>query len=205
MKIAIVGRKAVTINYEHYVLSIPATPLVTLSPGELSGCDALILPGGGDINPYLFQEENTASQDIDTELDILQLQSLEFALRHSLPVLGICKGMQLINVAFGGTITQHLPTAEIHRYKDGDQYHATTISAGSCLHTLYGKHLVVNSAHHQGVRKIGSGLKPIQWCDADNCVEAIVHETLPVLGLQWHPERLQDDTLLTYFVSLCGS
>lgn len=201
MKIAIVGRKADTTNYEHYVLALPATPIVTLSPGELSGCDGLILPGGGDINPSLFGEQNTASRNIDTELDILQLQALEYALSHSLPILGICKGMQIINVAFGGTITQHLPTAELHRYREGDQYHSTIISETSCLYPLYGSHLMVNSAHHQGINKIGAVLTPIQWCEADNCVEALIHETLPVLGLQWHPERLHDTTLLSYFAS----
>ncbi len=190
MKIAILGRKKDTGNYERYISALSATPLVTLSVGELASCDALILPGGGDITPAFFGERNTGSSNIDTELDILQFQALDYAIRLSLPVLGICKGMQIINVAFGGTITQDLPTSLYHRYKGCDQYHDTTILEGSCLHNLYGKSALVNSAHHQGIGRLGTELQAIQWCLLDNCVEAVVHEKLPILGLQWHPERL---------------
>lgn len=190
MKIAILGRKKDTVNYENFIQKMPATPLTTLSPGELSHCDALILPGGGDITPAFFGEHNTGSRNIDTELDILQFQALEFGLRHGLPILGICKGMQVINVALGGTIVQDMPDSSIHRYRNGDQYHNTKIAEGSCLHSLYGNETIVNSAHHQCIGQLGNGLSPIQWCAEDNCVEAIVHETLPILGLQWHPERL---------------
>lgn len=190
MKIVIVGRKNDTINYEKYAASIPAIPITTLSLGEMSSCDALLLPGGGDITPAFFGENISGSRNIDTELDILQFQALDYALRRHIPVLGICKGMQVINVAFGGTITQDLPTASIHQYCGRDQYHSTVIREDSCLYRLYGKEAFVNSAHHQGIHRLGAGLQPIQWCPDDNCIEAIVHETLPVLGLQWHPERL---------------
>ncbi len=193
MKVAIFGRKKDTGNYERFVSSLSATPHVTLSPGELSSCDCLILPGGGDITPAFFGEQNTGSVNIDTELDILQFQAMDYAIRRALPVLGICKGMQVINVAFGGTIIQDLPTAAYHRYQGRDQYHSTGILKGSCLHKLYGNSAPVNSAHHQAVGKLGTELQAIQWCDADNCVEAIVHKRLPILGLQWHPERLDAD------------
>ena len=193
MRIAIFGRKADTANYERFVSRMPATPLTTLSLGELSGCDALILPGGGDITPAFFGENNTASKNIDTELDILQFQAFDYALRHSMPILGICKGMQIINVALGGTITQDLPTAEYHRYQNADKYHIAEALPGSCLHTLYGARVMVNSAHHQGIGRLGENLRVIQWCPLDGCVEGFVHKTLPILGLQWHPERLNSE------------
>lgn len=190
MKIAILGRKNDTVNYENFIKALPATPLTTLSPGELSHCSALLLPGGGDITPAFFGEHNNGSRNIDTELDILQFQALEFGLRHGLPILGICKGMQVINVALGGTIIQDMSDSSLHRYQGGDQYHNTIIAEGSCLHALYGNETIVNSAHHQCIGQLGNNLRPIQWCTEDNCVEAIIHENLPILGLQWHPERL---------------
>lgn len=191
MKIAILGRKKDTVNYENFIRKMPAIPLTTLTPGDLSHCDALLLPGGGDITPAFFGELNTGSRNIDTELDILQFQALEFSLRRNMPVLGICKGMQLINVALGGTIIQDMPDSTLHRYQNGDQFHPTTIAADSCLHNLYGNEAIVNSAHHQCIGKLGNDLHPIQWCTSDHCVEALVHKTRPILGLQWHPERLK--------------
>lgn len=208
MKIAILGRKKDTCNYERYVTGIPATPVVTLNPKEITSCDALILPGGGDITPAFFGERNTASVNIDTELDILQLQALDFCLRSHIPVLGICKGMQLINVCFGGTIIQHLNTADLHKYCDTDQYHTTNILPSSCLFPILGHTATVNSAHHQAVGRLGTGLLAIQWCTVDNCIEAIAHEQLPILGLQWHPERLdttqttlKGEEILSLFIS----
>lgn len=209
MKIAIAGRKSLTGNYIRLVRSIGATPLVTLSTGEISTCDGLILPGGGDITPAFFGELNHGSTNIDTELDILQLQALELCLRTCKPVLGICKGMQLINVGLGGTILQSLPTSQLHKYNDGDSYHITVISDNTWLSSLYGTAMTVNSAHHQALGRLGNGLSIIQICPFDNCPEAISHQTLPILGVQWHPERLNFDRsgasgkkVFLYFASL---
>jgi putative glutamine amidotransferase len=190
MKIAIFGKKEYTKNYEKYVESSYAAPIVTLDPGLCRECDALILPGGGDISPIFYGEECTGSENIDTELDILQFQALEQATKAGIPVLGICKGMQLINVSFGGTLTQHMTTAGIHTFNGCDSIHDTCIAKDSLLYKWYGNSAIVNSAHHQCVKRLGKGLIPIQWCTGDSCIEAIVHEFLPVLGLQWHPERL---------------
>ncbi len=193
MKIAIFGRKKDTGNYERFISSVGCTPVSTLNRNQLPSCDALLLPGGGDITPAFFGERNAGSRHIDTELDILQLQALDYAIAQSMPVLGICKGMQLINVALGGTLIQDLPTAQIHQYQGKDQYHITELLPDSCLSGMLGSTAMVNSAHHQGIGRAGSSLTAIQWCPTDNCVEAIVHESLPILGLQWHPERLEPE------------
>ncbi len=212
MRIAIVGKKTETNNYVKYVKSIGAEPVVTFSMGDVVHCGGLILPGGGDITPAFYGEKNHGSRNINTELDILQLQALDLCIRESIPVLGICKGLQIINVGFGGSLIQDLPTASIHRYEDGDKYHSTVTLEDSILHKLYGESPVVNSAHHQAIKELGSGLSAIQWCPDDNCIEAIVHTRLPILGVQWHPERIDEkramisgQKLLTYFASLISS
>ena len=207
MKIAILGRKKDTQNYVNYVTRLSCTPIQTLSPGEAAACDMLILPGGGDITPAFYGEEIDGSFSIDTELDVLQLQALEYAVQQKMPVLGICKGMQLINVDMGGTMVQDISTPQIHRSPNGDQYHNTHIKKGSFLWELYGEEAVVNSAHHQCVKQLGKGLVPIQWCPEDNILEAFVHESLPIVGVQWHPERIRQeftptsgDQLLAHFL-----
>lgn len=210
MKIAILGRKKDTGNYESFFSHLPASVFTTLSQTRLSSCSGLILPGGGDITPAFFGERNNGSRNIDTELDILQFQALDYCIRRSIPVFGICKGMQLINIAFGGTIFQNLTQADLHSQKAGsDRYHTTVIAPSSPLFSLYGSHMTVNSAHHQGIKKTGKNLRPIQWSEPDGCIEAILHDTLPIIGLQWHPERLDPalcgqsgEKLLSYFASL---
>lgn len=214
MKIAIVGKKADTKNYVRYVTDALAEPVVTLNMGEVTRCDGLLLPGGGDITPAFFGENNQGSGNIDTALDILQFQALELAVRASMPVLGICKGLQVINVGFGGTLIQDLPEASCarHRYEDGDKYHAALIEKGSWLHSLYGESVTVNSAHHQAIKRLGGGLHAVQWCPEDDCIESIAHETLPIIGVQWHPERISETLsgisgrkVLAYFVSLISA
>lgn len=189
-QIAIVGRPKFTANYERFLLENGFAPLVTLNPGEVSACQGLILPGGGDITPGFFGQQNKGSLNIDTELDILQFQAFDLCLKNSLPVLGICKGMQLINIALGGTIIQNMPNTSLHLASHGDLYHDTNIVQGSFLSELYGECALVNSAHHQCIQTLGKNLKEIQHSTIDNCPEAICHDSLPILGLQWHPERL---------------
>lgn len=208
MKIGIVGRKKHTGNYEAFLHAANLPYITSLSVGKLAGCDALLFPGGGDIAPALFGETNQGSQNIDIELDILQLRIFQAALSQGIPILGICKGMQLINVALGGTLIQHLPTACHHTSPYADVYHETHTAPGSFLHNLYGEAFLTNSRHHQSVNKLGNKLTPVQWCPMDHCVEALVHETLPILGVQWHPERLDSSQtginglrIIDYFLS----
>ena len=208
MKVGIVGRSTDTTLYENFLLSLNMTPVTSLSIGDLASCSAFIFPGGGDINPELFGQNNQGSLNIDTELDLLQLRMFQYAYAQKLPVLGICKGMQLINVALGGTLIQHLPTADLHTNPEYDTYHTTTISSDSFLYALYREHIVTNSRHHQAVDKPGTHLRAIQWCSADKCIEAIEHTRYPIWGVQWHPERLDSKKssinpalLFSYFLS----
>ena len=101
-------------------------------------------------------------------------------------VLGICRGLQVLNVFFGGTLIQDLPG---HSQAAGrDRLHRVR-TAPSPLQDLFGETLVVNSAHHQAADRLGQGLRAVQWA-IDGTVEAVIHQSLPVWGVQWHPERL---------------
>lgn len=208
MRIAIAGKKDTSENYLKYVASLGLQPVLSLFTGDLASCDGLLLPGGGDVSPAFFGETMRGSRNIDTELDLLQLRALSLYLTSGKPVLGICRGMQLINIAFGGNLYQDISTSCLHQKKGGDVYHITAIQKHSYLYDLYGEAAVVNSNHHQALRTLGTGLVCVQTCPLDGHMEAIAHTHLPIFGVQWHPERLDDSKtevcgrkLLEYFVT----
>lgn len=188
-KIAIVGREKFTKNYERMLSSLSIPYETTLNIGSLHEFDGLLLPGGGDITPAFFGEKNTASQNIDTELDILQIQAAELFIKQQKPIFGICKGLQLINIVFGGTIIQHLPTAPNHKYLEADQYHTVQNLPKTPANALYGDSCIVNSAHHQGIGILGKDCSIMQLAE-DGVIEGMFHNTLPIIAVQWHPERM---------------
>ncbi len=201
-KLLIAGYSDTTVNYQNAFSALkaafdtlPFRSLESAADKEISLCpadyDGLVLPGGGDIAPALFGAENHGSRNIDEALDRLQLKILDGFLKAGKPVLGICKGMQLLNVYFGGTILQDLPEHSrlVHAYDKKDRIHPTKAARGTFLEQLYGRTPVTNSAHHQGVSLLGEGLRAAQYSH-DFVVEGIYHERLPVFGVQWHPERM---------------
>ena len=154
--------------------------------------DGLILPGGGDVAPSRYGEENRGSRGIDEALDAVQFAALDAFVRVGKPVLGICRGHQLINVYFGGTLIQHLPTSADHTRasaEEPERLHTVTAAPGSFMAELYGETFTVNSSHHQAADAVGAGLETVLWA-CDGTPEAAYHRTLPVWSVQWHPERL---------------
>jgi putative glutamine amidotransferase len=160
--------------------------------------DLLLLPGGGDIDPQLYHQSCRESHAPDPVLDLTQFLLLSHAVARHAPVLGICKGMQLINVYFGGTLHQHLPNAALHSNPSCDVFHDVFLTEDtrfSAICSILSAYPSVNSAHHQGIDLPGRELACIEYAP-DGTPEAIVHTDLPVLGLQWHPERMQNTTTL---------
>lgn len=156
------------------------------TPEPTAGCDALLLPGGGDLEPWRYGQKNTSSTGLEPERDAAELALLEQFTAANKPVLGICRGLQVINVFFGGTLIQDLPGHSAS--KDGDLLHPVH-TAPSFLSGVCGEYAIVNSAHHQAIQQLGRELHAVQW-SPDGVIEAISHRTLPVWGVQWHPERL---------------
>ncbi len=194
-RIAIIGREKQTENYRRALDFFHVAWDVTLSVGKLSEFDALLLPGGGDIDPALLNESDKGSKNIDTELDIIQFQALDLFVKSQKPILGICKGFQLIDLYFGATLIQDLPNPSIHPVTENgeDAFHeVNTLPRSQLSHssfTSFPDKIIVNSAHHQGIIENGKEIFAFQTAQ-DGVTEAILHETLPIVAFQWHPERM---------------
>lgn len=186
-KVFLFGDPAARSNYSQALAALALSPVVTADLAQAAACDALLLPGGGDLDPALFGQKNQGSQAPDPALDQIELQLVrQFTGK---PILGICRGMQVINVAFGGDLIQDLPTAAAHRWNQADQVHPIAAKPDSFLHKLYGASFSVNSAHHQGVGRLAKGFRAAALA-ADGVVEAIECPGRRIFGVQWHPERM---------------
>ncbi|MCD8249864.1 MAG: gamma-glutamyl-gamma-aminobutyrate hydrolase family protein, partial [Lachnospiraceae bacterium] len=137
MKILIADRSSQTKNYEAALLSLRADFEISLSLRSADSASRLLLPGGGDIHPSRYGQPDSGAQDIDEELDEVQFSLLDTFVRAGKPVLGICKGLQIINVYFGGDLL-NLRTAPIHKSRGRDRQHAVYSPPGSLLYSLYG-------------------------------------------------------------------
>lgn len=161
--------------------------------------DGFLFTGGDDVNPTLYGEtDGGLCKGINDERDRFESELLRCVLRTGKPVLGICRGIQLINAALGGTLIQHL---------DGHRGIFHVITLDSPLAELFGAERVeVNSWHHQAVKAIAPALSPAATAD-DGTVEALVMPGYPYLtAVQWHPEMSRDrnaDILFSAFISAC--
>ena len=160
----------------------------------LAVLDGVILSGGGDIDPVRYgQSPAPETQAPDAARDQFELDFAAGALNHGLPTLGICRGIQLINVLLGGTVTQHVPT---HAFVDGapdDLTHVVGFATGSRLHARYGASIEVNSLHHQAVDELGTDLVAV-GTSPDGGIEAIEHKSKPVVCLLYTSPSPRDRT-----------
>lgn len=174
--------------------------------------DGLILPGSPlDVDPRLYREEknypevkiNQLRQDLDWRL-------IEKAIALKIPILGICFGMQILNVFFGGSLYQHIPAdlpspieheQKINKYKPS---HEVLLEEDGHLFREFKKSsLQVNSTHHQGIKALGKDLR-VEARAHDGLIEAFMHQGDQfILGVEWHPERLEDDLIIPYFLKVC--
>jgi putative glutamine amidotransferase len=177
-------------------LLLPALP-VELAPDVVRELDGLILSGGADVDPARYgADPHPSTQPADAVRDAFEIAVVRAAIDQQVPVLAVCRGMQVLNVACGGTLIQHVPDVTRHEHTDIERWDVSanpvTVADGTLLHDVVGlSHLTVNSLHHQAVDEVADGFR-VSAVDEVGIVEAIEPvDGRPVLGVQWHPELLQ--------------
>jgi putative glutamine amidotransferase len=171
----------------------------------LDALDAILFSGGGDLDPAMYDAEpHPATSGVRVERDRAELALLQAALARDMPVLAVCRGSQVLNVARGGDLVQHLPETvgdERHKEQLGVfSEHDVAVSSDSRLGALVGDRPAVKSSHHQGFGQIGEQLVPTAWAD-DGTVEAIEDPSQRfALGVLWHPEEGEDAALFRALV-----
>ncbi len=201
-------KKRVNVSY-HYIESIELAggiPIVIpeckdpdVSYAYLDRIDALIISGGVDVSPYLYGENPVKEVDyFSVERDLFEIALVKGAIEKKIPVFGICRGIQIINVALGGTLYQDIFTQvqSVHGHNPTNMpvdrlYHKVIVEDGSVLRTLFkNKSFLVNSFHHQAIKEFGNGLIPTAFSE-DGIVEAVeMKDNKTLFGVQWHPEDL---------------
>jgi putative glutamine amidotransferase len=169
-----------------------------LVPAMLSAVQGVVLTGGGDVQPALYRATPAPeTHNVDPRRDAFDIELVRCSLERDIPVLAICRGMQVVNVALGGTLVQHVPavTGQHHDQNDRghDAVHRIKIEPDSHLAEALGEtELDVNSIHHQAVLEAAPGSRAVAWAE-DGTVEAFeVEGNQQLVAVQWHPELLED-------------
>lgn len=195
-------------------------PFASSGAGVVDRLDGLIVAGGQDVHPARWGGEVRVDPAVDprwapaahdVERDAHEAALIEAALAANIPVLGVCRGHQLLNVVLGGTLIEHLEPGPItHLSKSsppsaGDPEHVVEFDEGSWAHATYGARKVVNSWHHQAVDRPGEGIA-VTGRTLDGVVECVELEGRPVVGVQWHPEwAMQPDPVFDWLVARSGA
>ena len=189
-------------SYVDSVIRAGGVPVLLPSVGEdttaLSAVHGLVLAGGADVDPARYGHEPHAKTVSRPERDGFEFALARAALDRGLPVLAVCRGMQVLNVALGGTLTQHLPEVAGHtEHQPAPAVYGhtrVTLTEGSRVARILGSEVKVQCYHHQSVREPAPGLDAVGWA-ADGTIEAVEAPGF-VLGVQWHPEQDLDDVRL---------
>ena len=202
-------------NYVRWLEAAGSVRVITLSAetrenkGSITDCDALVLSGGIDIHPGYYNSDNLVypnkPQQFYEKRDAFEKTVFSVARDRKIPILGICRGLQLVNCILGGTLQQDLAgknsihKSVVSQNRQFDKAHGLHISAGTILHEIAGQErVVVNSAHHQGIADLAPSLQVSALSD-DGVIEALEwkenKDASFLLCVQWHPERMHEFSL----------
>ena len=199
IRIGVIGNNeagAITTAVKFIEMGVDAT--VVTGSYDPSQYDGIVIPGGGDLDPSRYGQANTASSNIDNALDDRQIDAVRRCVAAGKPVFGICKGVQLMNVAFGGTLNQNI---------GGHMgvWHSAHVVASGWLSGVYSGSVSVLSYHHQSIRDLAPGFQ-VDMRAGDGTVEAISNSAKRVYGVQFHPEQMNNETgnhCIRQFVVIC--
>lgn len=201
--------KADPVNYVRAVQRAGGRASAVYLPRFGPEWDGLVLAGGGDMDPALFGQEDRGSRNVDRRRDEAELALLDGFLGAGKPVLAICRGHQVANVWAGGSLIQDLGRRNrLHQWEGEDKIHLLMPVSGFLRLTCGRGPFPVNSAHHQAVGRVGTGLRVCARAE-DGVVEAMEHCALPLITVQFHPERMSGpDTvdggaIFRHFLALC--
>jgi putative glutamine amidotransferase len=195
-------------NYERWIAGEDVVEVVRLSYhdnnlNDIGKCDGVILTGGEDVHPRFYNKPELLDlcHELDEPRDEFEWRVLEHTEKNNIPVLGICRGLQVANVFFGGTLLPHIPAyGKFDHAMTGpeDRYHTVQVDTNSALKEIVGaSHGEINSAHHQAADLVGKGLVA-NALSPDGIVEGMERENMKdktfLLLVQWHPERMKDLT-----------
>lgn len=207
--VAIIGRRAESVSILRFSATLAAEAMceaVFAAGGEpvilhgsaadpaaglaarLERFDAVLLPGGADLGPARYgQDPLPETVDVVDFQDDLDLAAARAVVERDVPTLAVCRGLQVLNVALGGTLRQHLEETTV---RHGAGLHEVQVRPGSRLHAVVGTERVpVSSYHHQALDVLAPGLTVTATAD-DGVIEGVEHETADIIGVQWHPEDL---------------
>lgn len=214
MKVFVYGNSDILKNYSDALSSCNCRHYIGKEINHSIDCSGLLLAGGGDINPSLYGKRREYSYNIDYKRDLDEIELIRLFIVTGRPILGICRGIQIINVALGGVIIQDLDTANTHKYDDetGDKIHGIKATENSFLKEIYGEDFMVNSAHHQGIENPPENLSIAAFAE-DGVIEAVEDKKRKIYAVQFHPERMgfthkRNDTvdgryIFDYFLEKC--
>lgn len=202
-------------TYIEAIMNAGGEPVLIARPEEavlneiLSTIDGILLAGGADIDPSLYNEKRSGlTRDVDQDRDRVEITLARLAQEKNIPILGVCRGLQVMNVALGGTLYQDLASElnetlahDMHKTRERNFLaHKVDIKSGSLLTQIYEKEkTMTNSLHHQGIKVLSDKLS-VSGVTSDGLIEAVELRGHPFyVGVQWHPEELLDEPSVKLF------